>query len=178
MNNNWTHIPRWALRIIVLAGLMYGVGLPLLIFGRTGDVRGLLIALVIGVGAAALLPIALLIRRALVYLEFYIFWYVATAGAILALVFGAVSLLFERGIGGIAILGVLLLVAGLWLFISRPSNPPPPENMTPRRPLHPLDEPPTAPAPRPRRPTPPPGPPDPDRINKELEARKRRINPS
>lgn len=181
MKTDWSQIPRLALRIVVLAGLMYAVGLPMVNFVRTGDVRQFILQLLLGLGAVVLLPIVLFIRRMLIYLEFFIFWYVVTGIAIAAMIFGAFALDVTVGQrGGLPIAVVLLVVGALWWFISREK----PNKPTQRDDGHPLwDEPEDEPAPpsnmrpRPRRPSPPAGPPDPQRINKEIAARKQRLNP-
>ncbi|MBN8594014.1 MAG: hypothetical protein J0M33_19825 [Anaerolineae bacterium] len=181
MTGNWSHIPRLALRIIVLAGLMYAVGLPMVNFMQTGDVHQFILQLLLGLGAVVLLPIVLFIRRMLIYLEFFIFWYVVTGIAIAAMIFGAMWLDLTVGQrGGIPIAIVLLVVGAVWWIVSREK----PNKPTRRDDGHPLwDEPDQEPEfppnmrPRPRRPAPPAGPPDPQRINKEIAARKQRLNP-
>jgi hypothetical protein len=165
MNSDWSRIPRFALRIIVLVGLMYAVGLPLIQFVRDGDLSRLASSLLLGLGAVALLPVVLFVRRALLYLEFYLFWWIASGAAIAALVFGAyvLDLLVGARGAGLPIAIVLLVVGVVWWVVSRERSP--------RGDAH--HEPPAPPANmRPRRPAP--GVPDPERINKELAARVKR----
>lgn len=187
MSGNWKQIPPLAIRLTVMAALMWGVAIGLMNYMQNGNAQALLITLVLTVGVSAILPLALFIYRVWSYFIYTIFWYLVVTGAVVSMVFGALLIVAAPGGHGPALAGAVI-VGAIWLFISRPRGETPVqravrlsleemyEERQQRRQRPVDDEPPAAPSPPPRRPAPP-GPPDPDRINKELAARERRLNP-
>lgn len=181
-----TRIPKWFINCFILCTLAWAgyIGLGLLLNGNS------LPTVISSVGIVAAIAVGIFgvlwLRRVLLWLEVLIFWHLAAFGMIIVTMMlialpGSPVMqmqMVQANNAGLASLGVVAVMAGaiwlLWQWHQRAQRPPT------ERDGHPLwDEPefPEPQRPRPRRPSPPPGRPDPDRINKEIAARKQRLNP-
>ncbi len=188
MNNSDFYIPRPVLKLIIIAGLLLGI---LSAVGLTATGKSPLLA----IASVVLTPIGALIflfsYYLVIYIVFKIFWFVVGIGSALIIFFAVATLFLSTNLLGFSAGLVVLLISLLsWRAIDKWLPYETPEQRAVRYTIeerksevHPLwdkidDEPEwPEPRPRPRRPSPPAGPPDPQRINKEIAARKQRLNP-
>jgi hypothetical protein len=189
VSNSDLYIPRPVLKLIIIAGLLLGI---LIAVGWVATGKGLLVAIASVILTPILVLISLYSYYVVIYIIWRIFWLVVGIGAALVIFLGIATLFFSENLLAFSAGLVVLLVSLVsWRTIDKWLPYETPEqravrytNEERKAEGHPLwdkfeDEPefPEPQRPRPRRPSPPPGRPDPDRINKEIAARKQRLNP-
>lgn len=186
MDNSHFYIPRPILKLIIIAGLMWGIVISI---GLSASGARPLVA----IASVVLAPMAILIwlyfHYLIVYIIWRLFWFVVGIAAAISIFLVIAGLVWSDNIlafaAGIMVLLVSLILWGAldrWLPGERPARVTITNEWLPSRPrrvgrsVEPsFDEPEPEHPTRPRRPSPPPGRPDPDRINKELAERKRRM---
>lgn len=184
MDNSPFHIPPVPAKLIIIASVWIGFTISAMSWLFIDIARGLLIIV--------LVPMAVLLLLYGYYIVIYIFsriyWYLlAISAAWIVVILAGITFMagFPYWILGAAMLGISAL---LWRVLDHwlPSSQERAVRFTleeqetarqRRRAQHPLNDPSPEHPTRPRRPAPPPERPDPDRINKEIAARKQRLNP-
>lgn len=181
MNEHPGNIPKWFINVVIVCGLicavvvfvsavLAGVAVPDAI-----TATGLVAAAAVGLLAVAWLQRIIIWLYYVVFWQFMAFWMVMFTIVLVSFAPNLWSRAPVRSfdVRTLSAAGIVAMIVGvIWLLSNR--------GKLGRHPLwdEPEDEPapPSNMRPRPRRPAPA-GPPDPQRINKEIAARKQRLNP-